>query len=84
METADYLSARDIKATLLEMSLTPPVSKLTTHGWWMYKRLKEVGGTLLLGALEEQGIPHVVVGDALSPRRLIEAVHEGHAAGLGV
>lgn len=126
METADYLSARGIKATLLEMSLTPPVSKLTTHGWWMYKRLKEVGGTLLLGAevvviepdavtyvrdgqehtlepagpiinamgarpevellgsLEEQGIPHVVVGDALSPRRLIEAVHEGHAAGLGV
>lgn len=50
METADYLSARGIKSTLLEMSDEPPVNKLTAHGYWMHKRVKEVGGELILGA----------------------------------
>ena len=35
----------------------------------------------LLEIAEEHGIPCQVVGDALSPRRLLEAVHEGDAAG---
>jgi len=35
----------------------------------------------LLEIAEELGIPYQVVGDALSPRRLLEAVHEGYAAG---
>src|SRR5450759_4226554 len=35
----------------------------------------------LLKAAEESGIPCHVVGDAESPRRLLEAVHEGDAAG---
>lgn len=38
----------------------------------------------LKGALEKTHIPFEVVGDALEPRRLLEAVHEGHAAGLAV
>ena len=35
----------------------------------------------LLETAEESGIPCQVVGDAGSPRRLLEAVHEGDAAG---
>jgi 2,4-dienoyl-CoA reductase-like NADH-dependent reductase (Old Yellow Enzyme family)/ribulose 1,5-bisphosphate synthetase/thiazole synthase len=35
----------------------------------------------LAGPLEKAGIPCTVVGDAKSPRRLIEAIHEGHRAG---
>ncbi len=35
----------------------------------------------LLEIIEESGIPFQVVGDARTPRRLLEAVHEGDAAG---
>ncbi len=35
----------------------------------------------LEGALMESGIPHRIVGDAKSPRRLLEAIHEGDQAG---
>ena len=38
----------------------------------------------LVGCLENNKIPYQVIGDAVSPRRLIEAVHEGYAAGLAV
>lgn len=38
----------------------------------------------LAGALRETGIQCTVVGDAREPRRLLEAVHEGHSAGLEV
>jgi phytoene dehydrogenase-like protein len=102
------------------------VTKLAAHGYWLHRRLRKSGGTLLLGAevtgiepdavvytkggeemriepapmvvtamgaasetglvdaLEEAGIPYQVVGDAASPRRLLEAVHEGYAAGLAL
>jgi 2,4-dienoyl-CoA reductase-like NADH-dependent reductase (Old Yellow Enzyme family) len=126
METADYLVAGGVKVTVLETDPQPPVSRLTTHGYWMHKRLRDSGGILLLGAcvtsigpetvtfvqdglentlehsglvvnasgavpesgilaaLESAGIPYSVAGDARTPRRLIEAIHEGHAAGLAV
>jgi 2,4-dienoyl-CoA reductase (NADPH2) len=32
-------------------------------------------------ALKQLTIPHMVVGDAKSPRRILEAIHEGHKAG---
>ncbi len=35
----------------------------------------------LEGALKESGIPYRIVGDAKSPRRLLEAIHEGDQAG---
>ena len=35
----------------------------------------------LEGALMESGIPYRIVGDAKSPRRLLEAIHEGDQAG---
>jgi 2,4-dienoyl-CoA reductase-like NADH-dependent reductase (Old Yellow Enzyme family)/thioredoxin reductase len=38
----------------------------------------------LLESAEESGIACQVVGDALSPRRLLEAVHEGDAAGRAI
>jgi 2,4-dienoyl-CoA reductase-like NADH-dependent reductase (Old Yellow Enzyme family)/thioredoxin reductase len=38
----------------------------------------------LAAVLDSEGIPYSVVGDAESPRRLLEAVHEGHAAGNAV
>ena len=123
METADYLISRDVDVTVIEMQDSPPVGKLTARGYWLNRRFKKSGGTLLLGAavtriepdavayikdgeekrleqapmvvtalgatsetglvdaLKKAGIPYQVVGDALEPRRLLEAVHEGHAAG---
>ena len=40
--------------------------------------------TSLLEIAEESGVPCQAVGDALSPRRLLEAVHEGDAAGRAI
>jgi 2,4-dienoyl-CoA reductase-like NADH-dependent reductase (Old Yellow Enzyme family)/thioredoxin reductase len=122
METADFLIARGVAVTLLEMQPFLPVGKHTAHGYWLHKRLRNAGGQLLLGAavtrvepdtvfyrqgeeekqlpaasvitamgakpanglegiLKELGIPWRVVGDAKSPRRLLEAIHEGDRAG---
>jgi NADPH-dependent 2,4-dienoyl-CoA reductase/sulfur reductase-like enzyme len=126
METADFLVARGVRVTILEMSPVPPIGKHTTHGYWLHARLKEAGAKLVLGAtvvsiepgvvhytregteerlehegpvvtalgaapesalsgvLDSAGIPYTVVGDADSPRRLLEAVHEGHEAGASI
>jgi 2,4-dienoyl-CoA reductase-like NADH-dependent reductase (Old Yellow Enzyme family)/thioredoxin reductase len=122
METADYLLAKGIAVTVLEMQAFPPVGKLTAHGYWLHKRIKSAGGRLLFGAqvtgiaagdvryrqgdtermesaamivtamgaksensledvLKELVIPYIIVGDAKSPRRILEAIHEGHRAG---
>jgi pyruvate/2-oxoglutarate dehydrogenase complex dihydrolipoamide dehydrogenase (E3) component len=50
METADYLLANGIAVTVLEMQAFPPVGKLTAHGYWLHKRIKDGGGRLLFGA----------------------------------
>ncbi len=125
METADFLLALRIPVTVLEMLPTPPVTKLTAHGYWLHKRIKDGGGRLILGAevlaieatgvryrqaqgdqfepaalvvtamgatsensleavLKDLVIPYRRVGDAVSPRRVLEAIHEGHRAGLEV
>lgn len=122
METADYLLANGIEVTLLEMQPYPPVTKLSAHGYWLHKRIKDGGGRMLFGArvsavekdmvrfshmnaekeekaamivtamgaksdnvledaLKEMAIPYRIVGDAKSPRRILEAIHEGHKAG---
>ncbi len=122
METADYLLAKGIAVTVLEMKQFPPVGKLTAHGYWLHKRIKDAGGRLILGAqvsgiedgaarysqggteyvesaamivtamgaksdnsledvLNDLAIPYRTVGDAKSPRRIMEAIHEGHRAG---
>ncbi len=38
----------------------------------------------LVDAVREQGIPLVEAGDVVKPRRVIEAVHEGDAAGISL
>jgi 2,4-dienoyl-CoA reductase-like NADH-dependent reductase (Old Yellow Enzyme family)/thioredoxin reductase len=122
METADFLIARDIGITLVEMLPSFPVGKHTAHGYWLHKRIKEAGGRIILGAtvtrieegavvyrqgdeekklsaalvvtamgakpdnalegaLQKLVIPYRTVGDAKSPRRLLEAIHEGDRAG---
>lgn len=122
LETADFLIARGIGVTLVEMLPASPVGKHTAHGYWLHKRIREAGGRIILGAtvtrvesdhvvyrqdgeekqvpaalvvtamgakssnsLEEVlnglGIPWRIVGDAKSPRRLLEAIHEGDRAG---
>jgi pyruvate/2-oxoglutarate dehydrogenase complex dihydrolipoamide dehydrogenase (E3) component len=122
METADYLLAKGIAVTVLEMQQFPPVGKLTAHGYWLHKRIKDAGGRLIFGAqvldieagdvryrqgdterveraalivtamgaksdnsledlLKDLAIPYRTVGDAKSPRRILEAIHEGHRAG---
>ncbi|MEN6422397.1 MAG: FAD-dependent oxidoreductase, partial [Smithella sp.] len=122
METADYLLARGIAVMVLEMQTNPPVTKLTAHGYWLHKRIKDGGGRLFFGAkvlgieddavryswmgtekvenaalivtamgarsentlegiLKELSVPYRIVGDAKSPRRILEAIHEGHKAG---
>lgn len=122
METADFLIARGIATTIVEMQPTYPVGKYTAHGFFLHKRIKEGGGRIIIGATvtkiedrsvtfkqgeEEQtlpaamvitamgakpdnalesvlnnlGIVYRTVGDAKSPRRLLEAIHEGDQAG---
>jgi 2,4-dienoyl-CoA reductase-like NADH-dependent reductase (Old Yellow Enzyme family) len=122
METADYLLANGIAVTVLDMQTIPPVAKLSAHGYWLHKRIKDGGGMLLFGAkvlgveesavryrqmdaekvesaalvvtamgarsenvledvLKELSIPYRAVGDAKSPRRILEAIHEGHKGG---
>ena len=36
---------------------------------------------VLIDILDSLQIPYQIVGDAISPRRLLEAVHEGNEAG---
>jgi pyruvate/2-oxoglutarate dehydrogenase complex dihydrolipoamide dehydrogenase (E3) component len=122
METADFLIARGIGVTIVEMLPSSPVGKHTAHGYWLHKRIKEAGGRIILGAtvtrtepdavfyrqqeeekqlpaamvvtamgskpangleeiLKKIGIPWRIAGDAKSPRRLLEAIHEGDRAG---
>jgi len=122
METADYLLANRIQVAVLEMLAIPPVAKLTAHGYWLHKRIKDGGGRLIFGAkvlavedgtvrfsqmdkeqvetaamvitamgarsenaledvLKKSAIPYRIAGDAVSPRRILEAIHEGYRAG---
>jgi len=122
METADFLLAKGIKVTVLEMQAFPPVTKMTAHGYWLHKRIKDGGGRLFFGAqvlgveddtvryrykdaekledaamvitamgarsenvlesaLKETAVPYRIVGDEKSPRRILEAIHEGYKAG---
>ncbi|MDI6872863.1 MAG: NAD(P)/FAD-dependent oxidoreductase [Actinomycetota bacterium] len=117
METADFLIDRGHEVTVVEEAEAPPVSPLTSHGYYLHRRLRE-HGKLLLGSrvmrvtksgaiilrgsaeevleadsvvwavgsapcrepllvTEEMGLRTVSVGDAVEPRRLLEAIHEG-------
>ncbi len=122
METADYLCQKGKQVTLVEVLKRSPVLKITSHGYMLHTRLKEVGCRLLFNCvvkkieessvtvlieereqvlspvdqviiavglkangklkemLQAKKIRHFVIGDALSPRRIIEATEEGARA----
>jgi pyruvate/2-oxoglutarate dehydrogenase complex dihydrolipoamide dehydrogenase (E3) component len=122
METADFLVDKGIETAIIEMLASPPVNKMTAHGYWLHKRIRDAGGKIYLGAtltsidsdcvhfskggvdetmpaasvitalgaqadnaleaeLKEAGIAYVMAGDSKGPRRILEAIHEGHRAG---
>lgn len=120
METADFLLSRGHRVTVVEEAETPPVSPLTSHGYYLHRRLRREGelrlGTRVvrvtgmgavisrkgeeeelkvdnviwavgsvpekesLEAVAESGLRSIAAGDVVTPRRLLEAVHEGAAA----
>ena len=120
METAYFLLERHHRVIVVEEADSPPLSPLTSHGYFLHRLLRE-GGELRLGArvcevteegavisqkgerevlqadsvvwaagsvpekeareaAVELGLRVVEAGDAVSPRRLLEAVHEGASA----
>lgn len=123
METADYAVASGCQSvTLVEQRPKPPVTRASSHGYMLHKRLRNAGSQQIYGAevvkidsdsvtikaehaeqilgpvdqviiavgmkptadlvrmLQEQGIRHYVIGDAVKPRRIIEATEEGARA----
>ena len=60
METSDYLMARGIQVTLLEMSPFPPVGQHLVHGYWLHRRLRKSGGEIILGAVVTRIEPDAV------------------------
>ena len=122
METADFLTAKGSKVTVIEMLKKSPVSKMASHGYMLHKRLRDGGcrmmlntklegieeGSVIISAdgesqtlspvdqvvvavgmkpvedlkayLEKEGVRHYIVGDAVEPRRIIEATEEGARA----
>ena len=61
METADFLIARGVGVTLLEMLPASPVGKHTAHGYWLHKRIRDAGGRMILGATVTRVEPDQVV-----------------------
>ena len=47
METADFLSERGSRVTLVEMLKRSPVQKITSHGYMLHKRLRDKGALLI-------------------------------------
>jgi NADPH-dependent 2,4-dienoyl-CoA reductase/sulfur reductase-like enzyme len=47
METADFLSERGSRVTLVEMLKRSPVLKITSHGYMVHKRLRDKGALLI-------------------------------------
>jgi 2,4-dienoyl-CoA reductase-like NADH-dependent reductase (Old Yellow Enzyme family)/thioredoxin reductase len=126
METADFLSQKGTKVTLVEVLKRSPVLKITSHGYMLHNRLREAqcnfffnttvkrierSSVLVLSEgneevlspvdqiiiavglkpaedlkafLKNKGIPHFIVGDALNPRRIIEATEEGARAAWSI
>jgi len=120
METAHYLIEKGRRVTVVEEQEFPPLTPLTSHGYFLHRVLRK-NGTLLLAtkvlevngagvlvqargdskqleadtvvwavgsipeaglaeAAREAGITALNVGDAVEPRRLLDAVHEGYKA----
>ena len=126
METADYLADKGSQITLVEMLENSPVTKASTHGYFLHRRLRDANCQFLFNAelkeirsdaitisssgqestispvdqvvmavgmkprnalkkrLQESGIRHYIVGDAVQVRRIIEATDEGAKAAWAI
>ncbi len=122
METATFLTARGSAVTLIDQLPKSPVTKFTSHGYGLHKRLRGDDCRFMFGTalqriqedsvtvitqgeentlssldqvvlavgmnprddlkskLKENEIRHVIVGDALQVRRIMEATEEGARA----
>lgn len=62
METADFMANKGSQITLLEMLPQSPVTKFSSHGYMLHKRLKEAGCKLVFNSkLESVGKNSVTV-----------------------
>ncbi len=62
METADFLSQRGAKITIVEALKRSPVLKITSHGYMLHKRLKENNVEFIFNATaQEIGEDYVIV-----------------------
>ena len=81
METADYLLSRGIKVTILEMKTRSPVRKDTGHGYWLYHRIENSGGKIILNALVTRVDLNAVIYRQGSEEHRIEHCHCSHGLG---
>jgi NADPH-dependent 2,4-dienoyl-CoA reductase/sulfur reductase-like enzyme len=122
MEASDFLCEKVESLFVVEALPTSPVSKLSSHGYMLHRRLRQAGCAMIFGCtvleigqasvrvatgdeqrdispvdqvviavglaprqelkgiLDELGIPGILAGDAVMPRRIIEATQEGAQA----
>lgn len=90
METADFLSERGSKVTLVEMLKRSPVQKITSHGYMLHKRLSDKGALLLFNTTvkaigdEDIQIETAGEGSTVSPiDQVVIAVGLNPGDGLG-
>jgi len=90
METADFLSERGSKVTLVEMLKRSPVQKITSHGYMLHKRLRDKGAPLIFNTTvkaigdEDIQIETAGEGSTVSPiDQVVIAVGLNPGDGLG-
>jgi len=49
METADFMCSKGSNVTIVELLKTPPVTKIASHGYMLYKRLEKCGAKMYFG-----------------------------------
>jgi 2,4-dienoyl-CoA reductase-like NADH-dependent reductase (Old Yellow Enzyme family)/thioredoxin reductase len=73
METADFIASRDSQVTLIEMLDHSPVNKITSHGYFLHKRLRAANCRMLfntrLERIEDASVVTVTDGkeEVISP-----------------
>lgn len=81
METADFLIAKGVGVTVLEMNTASPVPAFTAHGYWLNRRLKKSGSALMLGALVRRIEADAVVFEMAGEERKVGAALVVNALG---
>jgi NADPH-dependent 2,4-dienoyl-CoA reductase/sulfur reductase-like enzyme len=76
MEAADFLIARGSKVTLVEQVKKPPVTKLTSHGYMLHRRLRDGDCRFLFGARVERIEDQAVLVDIDGQKETIAPVDQ--------